>query len=313
MSRLAIRLISVAALASIAYAVYRVAGDAPAESFGLRRPWLLCLVLPLAALNHALRWARWHILLQAAASRHLRPVDTANSFLIGSLAIFTPARAGEVLKSAVAFRLAGVPVGCSVAVLAVERSMDLAVMAILLLPGYQSFPDEGTGYALKGGILAAAGLAVIGIAILPWIIGRLPRRFAGIFGSREDAAQALRSLRGPGNIMAGVLLGAAAWATEAAIYATALVSAGAEWGGGTLALAFTIWAASSLAGALSLLPAGLGVTEGSLVALGVSYGRFDISTAATAAVLARGTVLGTLILSGLPSLWVWNRRKVTAG
>ncbi len=313
MSRLAIRLISFAAFASIAYAVYRVGGDAHAGSFGLRRPWLLCLVIPLAALNHALRWARWHILMQAAASRPVRPVDTAHSFLAGSLAIFTPARAGEVLKAAVAFRLAAVPVGCSVAVLAVERSMDLAVMTLLLLPGYQSIPAAGTGHALRGGVLAAAALAVIGTAALPWVVGRLPRRFAGIVGSREEAVQALRSLTRPRNILPGVLIGAAAWATEALIYAIALVSAGADWSGGMLAVAFTIWAASSLAGALSLLPAGLGVTEGSLMALGVSYGQFDFSTAATAAVLARGAVLGTLILSGLPSLWVWERHKVTAG
>lgn len=312
MSRLAVRLISFAAVALIAYVVYRVAGDAPAGSFGLRRPWLLCLVLPLAVLNHALRWARWHILLRAVASRPVRPVDTAHSFLMGSLAIFTPARAGEVLKAAVAFRLAAVPVGCSVAVLAVERSMDIALMAMLLLPGYQSIPAVGTGHAVRGGILAAAALAVIGTAALPWFIGRLPRRFAGIVGSREEAVHALRSLTKPGNILPGVLMGAVAWATEALIYAIALVSAGADWNGGMLAVAFTIWAASSLAGALSMLPAGLGVTEGSLMALGVSYGHLDFSTAATAAVLARGAVFGTIILFGLPSLWVWEHHKVTA-
>jgi uncharacterized membrane protein YbhN (UPF0104 family) len=217
------------------------------------------------------------------------------------------------LKAAVAFRLAAIPAGCSVAVLAMERSLDLAVMAALLLPGYLFVPSGGTWHALRSGILAAAVLAVIGAVALPWIVGRLPRRFAGVVGSREDATRALRGLIKPGNIVAGVLIGAAAWATESLIYAMALASAGADWSGGMVASAFTIWAASGLAGALSLLPAGLGVTEGSLVALGVSYGQFDFSIAATAAVLARVSVLGTLILSGLPSLWVWNRRKETAG
>lgn len=313
MSRPAIRLISLAALVSVAYAVYSVAGDAPADTFTLRRPWLLAILLPLAALNHILRWARWHILLRAAASRPVSPVHTSHSFLMGSLAIFTPARAGEVLKAAVAFRLAAIPAGCSVAVLVMERSLDLVVMTMLLLPGYQSVPAGGTWNALRGGIMAAVALAVIGAGALPWIVGRAPPRFARVLGSREDASQALRRLATPASIVPGMLIGAAAWATEALIYALALVGAGADWGAGMMAAACTIWAASSLAGALSLLPAGLGITEGSLVALGVSFGGHDFTVAATAAVIARGSVLGTLVLSGLPSLWVWNRHKATAG
>lgn len=312
MSRLATRLISLVALASVAYAVYRVAGDVRPDSFSLQRPWLLGVLLSLGALNHALRWARWHILLRAAALRPVRPVHTAHSFLMGSLAIFTPARVGELLKGAVALRLAAVPLGSTFAVLAMERSLDLAIMAVLLLPGYQSVADGGIGDAMIGGMVAAGALAVVGIAALPWIVGRLPRRLAGLVGTREDAAGALRRLTSRRVVASGALIGAGAWVAEAFIYAMALVAAGADWSGELLATACTIWAAASLAGALSLLPAGLGVTEGSLIALAVSLGRFDFSIAATAAIIARGAVLGTIVVSGLPSLWVWSRQKEIA-
>ena len=71
-----------------------------------------------------------------------------------------------------------------------------------------------------------------------------------------------------------------------------------------------IYAAMTVAGALSFLPGGLGVTEAGMLALLAKFGTgIDRGTAAAATFVTRGATLWFAVALGLPAMVLYARRK----
>ena len=95
--------------------------------------------------------------------------------------------------------------------------------------------------------------------------------------------------------------------TEVLIYFLALHAIGMPMGLDLFVVALAVFPLASLGGSLSLLPGGLGATEGGLVAFGVLLGGLSTETALLAGVVARAAILGVVILAGMASLLALQR------
>jgi len=67
-------------------------------------------------------------------------------------------------------------------------------------------------------------------------------------------------------------------------------------------LALAVFPLASLGGSISLLPGGLGATEGGLTALGILLGNLSVETVVLAALLSRAAILGVIVFAGIASV-----------
>jgi uncharacterized protein (TIRG00374 family) len=126
-------------------------------------PGLLVFVLVMITVNLFLRGIRWGILL--SGEKRLQPMTmfwaTAEGYLGNAL---LPARAGELIRSAVVGVKTGIGTSYVLATALTERIIDAVVLVIVgmaLLPGVDGIPDW-MPTTLK--VMAAAGL--VGLAVL---------------------------------------------------------------------------------------------------------------------------------------------------
>ena len=276
---------------------------------------LLAPVLALSLVNYGLRFARWQLYLRAlgvelAAGRSLAV------FLVGFLLSVTPGKAGELGKAWLVRELGGGPALRVVPAVLAERVTDLLGVLLLLALGALAFPG--------GAEIAAAGVAAVlacaallgwrraaealfrGAERLPWLGARIHHL--------HELYERLRRLISPRLLAAGLALSALAWGAEGVGFRVVVGSYSPK--AGLLASLFD-YAASTLAGALSMLPGGLLASEGSLTALLNAQG-LDTATAATATLIIRAATLWFAVALGLGALpWVLRRldrrRAGTAG
>ena len=237
------------------------------ERFDLVYAWA---ALGLALVNYLLRFFRWHLYLKVL-DIPLKWGDSLLVFLGGLVLSVTPGKAGELLKAYfVRYRL-GTPVSQTAPAILAERLTDFISLIFLAFLGIFSFQ--------KGLLPLVVGLC--GIALLILVLGR-PRamafclRWAGRLpgGGRlaEPLARAYEGMRllvAPLNLLWAVGLGVLAWFAECFGFYAVLVGFGA--GVGAVQATF-IYSFSTLFGALTMLPGGLGPTEGSMSGLLVLQG-----------------------------------------
>jgi len=97
---------------------------------------VLPLVIGLTALNYALRWAKWHgYLHRLAMTSGVTLLDSVLVFTGGMIMAVTPAKVGEVLKSALLKRLNGTAISASAPIVVAERVTDGIAMLLLMSVG----------------------------------------------------------------------------------------------------------------------------------------------------------------------------------
>ncbi len=257
---------------------------------------VLIPVLALSLVNYGLRFVRWQL--------YLRKLDSVLD-LRGSLAIFltgfvlsvTPGKAAELGKAWLVKHLGGAPARRVVAAVIAERVTDLA--GTLMIVGIGAL-------ALTGGVWIAMVtlLAVIALtAILSWSdlyrwLSRLVHRLP-VIGSRIDALDEvydrLRALMRPAIQLQSVLLSTVAWGAEGVGFW--LVVREYDAAASVLVSIFN-YGASTLAGAISMLPGGLLASEGALTAL-LDFQGLETAAAASATLVIRGATLWFAVALGL--------------
>jgi len=73
-------------------------------------------------------------------------------------------------------------------------------------------------------------------------------------------------------------------------------------------VALAVFPLASLGGSISLLPGGLGVTEGGIIALGILLGGLPQETVVLSALLSRLTIIGIIVLTGVVSVLLLRRK-----
>jgi len=285
-------LVLVAALAvavGLGLGLYADFGRLGDELAGFR--WeLFPLALALTALNYVLRFWRW----QRYLARLEIDVPAGRSFAIflaGLSGTITPAKLGEVLKCALLKRSFGVPVRRSVPIVLAERVTDATGVVALAVVG-----GAGTN---RWPVLV---LAVVGVAAIVLVVrSPLLERFAGL-GEAPGAARAL--LETP--LLVGMTaVSAVSWFFECLAAYVCVRGLGLDLSLGDTIVVFSL---GSLAGALSLLPGGLGVAETSMTGLMQVLGDVPRAAAVAATVLIRLATLWFAVLLGLVGLVVEERQ-----
>jgi glycosyltransferase 2 family protein len=294
----------------LAAAVVVLAGDLrrlPDRLVGVRWRWFaVALLLSLA--NYTARWVRWQLYLH-----HQRiTVPVASSIVVfgaGLSLALTPAKLGELAKSYLLREMHNVPTTRSAPIVFAERITDLLALFSITVIGVSV-------YGVAPGLVAAAGVMIVaGLMLLAWprpahaLIDRLtrPRRLRRFRGLTRAMYDDLATMCQPGLLAAATAIAVPAWLCEClgfGLLLHAFPNTQVEFG-----VAAMIYALTTIAGALSFLPGGLGVTEGAMMLMLVhSGGHITTATAFAATLLTRFATLWFGVAIGMVFMVIARRR-----
>ena len=268
--------------------------------------WLMALALALA--NYVLRLVRWHYYLALLGIRIGIGASTA-IFLAGLTMVLSPGRVGELAKSYFLKEKLDVPVSVSAPAVIAERVIDLVCVLVLSLWGLSLVP-----YGWVAGIVVAAafGLFLL-LGVTRWGSGRVlrlpvPGRWRPFMTESRDS---FRRIFSPGPLTVALLLGLAACFADGCALWLLLEALDADV---SLGQAVSIYAASTLLGAITMLPGGLVGTEGGMVTL---LQQLDLTRAAasSATLVVRICTLWFAVVLGVLGLAYvqWRMSPAPAG
>jgi uncharacterized protein (TIRG00374 family) len=277
--------------------------DALATSLSNVRWSAFGIALALASGNYVLRYMRWQYYL-----RRIEVIvphgESALVFLSGFVMSVTPGKLGEVFKSLLLYESRGTSIARTAPVVFAERLTDLIALVLLTAAGSLSF-EQGIPIAIGGAVIV--GTILLASAWRPF--GELLLRIAAalpvvkkIAPRLRDAYESLYALTRPAPLSIATTLAVLSWALECValfVLLRALPGGGLGWD----ATAFA-YSASTIAGALAMMPGGLGVTEAGMTGLieTLSNGAIDAASATAATMLTRLATLWWAVIVGAIAL-----------
>lgn len=273
----------------------------------------LLAMLALSTANYLVRAVRWRYLVRLAGG-DMGYRDAAYVQLSGTTMTVTPGKVGEVLKALLAREISGLPMSKGVALVFSERLADVVAVTAL--------SAGAVGLVAQGGVAVVAAGAVLGVLLAALSSERMHRLALSVAlkqrwmrrhqEAAEAASETVRASLAAGPLIVSSVAAAVAWALEGLAFAACLKALGFD--GLSVPAAVAIYAISTLAGAFSFMPGGVGLTEASLAGLLVAVGAPG-STASAATLLIRlvtlwyGVALGWAVLATRPRVL----RHVLAG
>lgn len=262
--------------------------------------------LGLSLLNYAFRFVKWQLYLKKLKFE-VPPAASFHIFIAGMSMSVTPGKVGEVLKSVLLKERYDLPVARSAPIVFAERLTDLLGLFVIAGLGIATFEF---GRAAFGVALVLVGL-LIGVLNQPAMVARLLELWeklplvGHLRAPLEESYQAARELLSWRLLSGTTVLSVLGWSMEAFAFYLILHALGAEHA--TLQSASFIFAMTTILGAISFLPGGLGVAEASMIGVLILMGIFSDESSATAATyLIRFTTLWFGVLLGLGAL-AWFR------
>lgn len=268
--------------------------------------WSLApLILGCTLFNYLLRFVKWHYYLGLIGVRGLSWLESARLFVGGFPLAVTPGKVGEALKGVWLNQRTGAPIARGVTVVLAERISDgLAVLALSTL-GVIAYPRYWPAFAA----VLAALLAVIVISqIRPLALAlirfseRLPLIGGWTHHLREFYEGAYVLFR-PRAMLTAVALGIIAWLGEGIGLYLVLLGLGVPAGIDMLSTSVFVLSFSTIVGAVSTLPGGLGASEASIAGMLSLIVLLPAGTSAAATLIIRfatlwfGVALGLLVWS----------------
>jgi uncharacterized protein (TIRG00374 family) len=311
MARATGRLVVAAIIVVAAIAALSITGDLRGvwDRVGTFAWWTFGVAIALSLANYAVRYVRWALYLRICAIE-VPTSSRVGVFVAGLSLAITPGKVGELVKSYLLREMHGVPVTRSAPIVIAERVTDLTALVVLSGIGVAIY-----GVAVTATVMSAAVIA-LGLLILGWprlahaIIRAITRpRFAARFRDRLiEIYDGIAALCRPARLAAATAIGGVGWLGECVGFA--LIVHGFPGASIDLGLAILIYAVTTIVGALSFLPGGLGVTEGAMTLLLVQSAHgLDTPTAIAASVLCRIATLWFGVVVGLGGM-AWSRRRI---
>jgi len=302
--------VAVGALACLALSMW---ADPPrlADALGDFSWPCLAAALVLALANYLLRFAKWHYYLRTLAIR-MRGRDSAAVFFSGLALSMSPGKLGELIKPYLVRRIQRTPVERTIPVVLAERVTDLVAVLLLALLGLRVLD-------LSSAVVVAASVPIVAVVALAWcrplfeaMARRLARsrRLRGLAHRVLEGRESMARLLTPVPLAWATVVSLAAWFCECVGLYIVLRGFGLSV---DLLTATSVYAFATLAGALSMLPGGLGVTEGSMTALLVRCAGVDTPVAAAATLIIRAATLWFAVALGAAVMLMLRRRLEAQG
>lgn len=291
LTRLLLLAAALTAVVLLVVGLYADFGDLASALADVR--WsLLPAAVALTAINYLLRFLRWQW--------YLTRLDIAlpigrsfTTFLAGMSMTLTPGKVGEGLKCVLLRRSFSVSISRSAPIIFAERLTDLLGVALLAVLGTVAVGTTQSWTLVTVALVAAVALATVVRA--PFFL-RLVR-----LGEAQHAAA---RLLGVGPLIAMSALATVSWFFECLAAYVCFRALGIDV---SVAEAVLTFALASLAGALSFVPGGLGVTEASMTALLRAVADVPRAAAVAGTVLTRLVTLWFGVAIGLVALAVEER------
>ncbi len=277
------------------------------------------LVLLLTLFNYTLRFFKWHYYLRQIGANSLSLVESARLFVAGFPLAVTPGKVGEALKGVWINQRSGIAVGRGVSVVAAERISDGLAVLMLSTLGVIAYPQYWPAFL----IVLVALVGVIAISqVRPaamWLLSfgeRLPlvRRFMPAVREFYEGSYSLFRLK---STVLAVGLGAVSWLGEGVGFYLILIGLGLPPGPRMLAMAVFVLSFSTIIGAVSALPGGLGAAEVSIAGMLALLGGIEPALATSATLLIRlatlwfGVTLGLIVWGLSPGLLGMSEKNGT--
>ncbi|MBN1266583.1 MAG: flippase-like domain-containing protein [Anaerolineales bacterium] len=269
---------------------------------------LIPLILACTLFNYLLRFYKWHYYLGLIGAGRLPWVESARLFVGGFPLAVTPGKVGEALKGVWLKEAAGVPVASGVTVVLAERISDGIAVLFLSLFGVVVYPQFWPAFLA---VFLGLSLVIIISQIRPLalkilalfehlpLLNRLTPQFFKLY---ESASTLFR----PAPTILSVAIGMVSWLGEGIGMYLVLLGLGLPASWLTFSSAVFVLSFSTVIGAVSALPGGLGAAEASiagLLALTLNPGR---NLAAAATLLIRFFTLWFAVILGL-LVWAFSK------
>ena len=229
----------------------------PRAAAALLSPATIAICLGLSFCNYLLRGLRWVVLgrafgVAAPAGRQLL------YFFAGFALTVTPGKVGEVVRLWLLNRHHGVPYTRSMPLLAGDRVMDMVAICLLALAGAALTSQYIAVTAVLAlvciALLAALTHAGLLLRLVDWTERRV-RRAPGLFARAREVCATLPAIGRPAVLWPALGLSVLGWLAECLVLMLVLHALGTAMGLGGSMLVFCL---SAVAGAVSLMPGGLG-------------------------------------------------------
>ncbi|MBL6459186.1 flippase-like domain-containing protein [Belnapia sp. T6] len=232
----------------------------------LLSPGIIAVCLALSFANYLLRGLRWVVLGRAFGIA--APAGAQLLYFFAGFALtVTPGKVGELVRLWLLRRRYGVPYTRSMPLLAGDRVMDMVAICLLALAGAVLTRQ----YLLVSALLAAACVALLAalthapllLRLIDWTERRI-RRAPGLFARAREVCETLPAIGRPAVLIPSLLLSCLGWLAECLVLLLVVQALGSAIGLGESMLVFCL---AAVAGAVSLLPGGLGAADFSLLGL----------------------------------------------
>ena len=279
----------------------------------------LLLTVPLASFSYFVRAVRWSVLVRSEAKVPVLSVFWAN--MVGYMGnAYLPARAGELMRSALLGQKMGLGTSFVLATALSERILDAVTLVLIgsaSLLSQGQLPSAVANAVRLMGIAAFVGLKAIIVApfqerLILHAFGRLPLPSAILQGLARQISrflEGMRSLQNVRRMLAFILLSAVIWLVDAMVasLASRIVSQSLGFG-----QALILLAAMGLSSAIPSTPGYVGVYQFVAVTVLVPFGFPRADALAYSLVLQ---VMNYVVVTfwGLLGLWRMNAENYSAG
>ena len=273
---------------------------------------LFPFVLLFTLFNYILRFFKWDFYIHQMGVKNLSKLESLRLFVAGFPLAVTPGKVGEVFKAVWLNQASGLPTARGVSVVLAERISDGLAVLLLSVSGVIAFPKYWPAFALilafLVGIVTLTQIRPLALKILSISENiRLVSRFAHNLREFYEGSFALFR---PGPTLLAVGLGTISWLGEGIGFYLILIGLGQPPSWDLASTAVFILSFSTVVGAVSTLPGGLGAAEASIAGMLGLLAGLNGASASAATLLVR---LATLWFGVSLGLIVWLFSPVLFG
>lgn len=263
----------------------------------------IAMAILFTLMSYLLRFVKWHWFLKVLNIK-VSYRDSLNIFFIGLSMSITPGKIGELLKSYMLKNVSGTEISRSAPAIFVDRLTDMFAMLFLVSLGISAFSISYVSVLIVFvGLIALViilqsrklSTKIIDLISLIKPISKHKPKLVTLYESMHDLLK-YRSLTG------ATLVSVLAWFMECLSLFTIIKALGLGLG---LTESIFVFSFGTVAGALSMLPGGLGVAEGSITGL-LMYFHIEKPIAVSITLLIR---LVTLWLGVIIGLFIFLKKK----
>lgn len=267
------------------------------------------IVLGLTLFNYLLRGFKFHYYLRQIGAQSIPIRESFRIFVAGFPLAVTPGKVGEALKGVwIHNKAPDVTIARGVSVVVAERISDGLAVLLLSILGVIAYPQYWPAFlavlVILLGIIIISQNRPLSLALLD-IAEKIPfiKRFSP---SLRDFYEGSFALFKPAATFVAVGLGLISWLGEGIGFYIILLGLGVPPSLETAAIAIFTLSFSTVVGAVSALPGGLGAAEASISGMLILLLGLDIGTAAAATLLIRFATLWFGVGLGLV-VWAFSK------